>query len=93
MGKIWAYNVMLNYSCVALVADALDRAGSTDKDKLTAALAASTFTGHIMPYGPTRFEKGQNMGAAPVNTQVQDHDIKVIYPADFADAKPRFPVV
>ena len=93
MGKVWAYNVMLNYSCVALVADALDRAGSTDREKLTAALGASTFAGHIMPYGPTRFENGQNTGAAPVNTQVQGHDIKVIYPDAFADAKPIFPVV
>ncbi len=90
MGKVWAYNVMLNYSCVALVADALDRASSTDKDKLTAALAGSCFAGHIMPYGPTRFENGQNTGAAPVNTQVQGRDIKVIYPDAFADAKPRF---
>jgi branched-chain amino acid transport system substrate-binding protein len=92
MGKIWAYNVMLNYSCVLLALDAMDRAGSTDKDKVTAALAASTFSGHIMPYGPTKFENGQNTGAAPVNTQVQSGDIKVIYPDAFADAKPRFPV-
>ena len=92
MGKTWAYNVMLNYSCVMLMADALERAASTDKDKLTAAIASSTFTGHIMPYGPTRFEGGQNTGAAPVNTQVQHADIKVIFPDSFADAKPIFPV-
>ena len=45
-----------------------------------------------MPYGPTKFVNGQNTGAAPVNTQVQGKDIKVIFPADFADAKPVFPV-
>jgi branched-chain amino acid transport system substrate-binding protein len=45
-----------------------------------------------MPYGPTKFVSGQNMGAAPVNTQVQDQAIKVIFPADFADAKPVFPL-
>ena len=92
MGKVWAYNVMLNYSCVMLVADALDRAASTDREKLIAALNASTFAGHIMPYGPTKFENGQNTGAAPVNTQVQGGDIKVIYPDGFADAKAVFPV-
>jgi branched-chain amino acid transport system substrate-binding protein len=91
-GKIWTYNVMLNYSCVALVADAISRAGSTDKDKVTQAIADSTFTGHIMPYGPTKFVNGQNTGAAPVNTQVQHADIKVIFPDTFADAKPVFPV-
>ena len=44
-----------------------------------------------MPYGPTRFVGGQNEGASPVNTQVQGGDIKVIFPAAFADAKPVFP--
>ena len=91
-GKSFSYNVMLNYSCVLLVADALSRAGSADRAKLTEALAASTFAGHIMPYGPTRFAGGQNEGAAPVNTQVQGGDVKVIFPAAFADAKPVFPV-
>jgi branched-chain amino acid transport system substrate-binding protein len=92
-GGFWTYNIPLNYSCVKLLADALDRAASADKAKLTDALRASTYTGHIMPYGPTKFgENGQNAGAGPVNTQVQGNDIKVIFPADFADAKPVFPV-
>lgn len=92
-GGFWTYNIALNYSCVKLVADALERAGSADKAKLTEALRASTFAGHIMPYGPTKFgANGQNEGGAPVNTQVQSGDIKVIFPADFADAKPVFPV-
>jgi branched-chain amino acid transport system substrate-binding protein len=32
------------------------------------------------------------MGAAPVNTQVQGAEIKVIFPDAFADAKPIFPI-
>jgi branched-chain amino acid transport system substrate-binding protein len=44
-----------------------------------------------MPYGPTRFENGQNQSAQAVNTQVIDNDIKVIFPTDFADARPVFP--
>ncbi len=61
--------------------------------KVTEALRSSTFAGHIMPYGPTKFAaSGQNEGAGPVNTQVQNGDIKVIFPDDFADAKPIFPV-
>jgi branched-chain amino acid transport system substrate-binding protein len=91
-GGFWSYNIPLNYSCVKLVADALDRAASADKAKLTDALRASTYAGHIMPYGPTKFgDNGQNAGAGPVNTQVQGNDIKVIFPADFADAKAVFP--
>lgn len=90
-GKFWTYNIPLNYSCVGLLADAIERAGSTDKAKVTEALAASTYAGHIMPYGPTKFVDGQNQGGAPVNTQIQGNDIKVIFPSDFADAKPVFP--
>jgi branched-chain amino acid transport system substrate-binding protein len=93
MGKVFAYNVPLNYSCVKLVADAAERAGSTDRAKIIAALAATKgFTGHIMPYGETAFLDGQNQGAAPVNTQVQGGEIKVIFPERFSDAKPVFPV-
>ncbi|WP_043832087.1 ABC transporter substrate-binding protein [Muricoccus aerilatus] len=91
-GKFWAYNIPLNYSCVKLVADAVNRAGAADRAKVMAALAASDYSGHIMPYGPTRFVNGQNQGARPVNTQVQDGDIKVIFPAEAADARPVFPI-
>jgi branched-chain amino acid transport system substrate-binding protein len=91
-GNFWTYNIPMNYSAVLLLADAIERAKSTDRARITGALASSTFDGHVMPYGPTRFVDGQNAGAAPVNTQVQGGDIKVIFPADFADAKPVFPV-
>jgi branched-chain amino acid transport system substrate-binding protein len=91
-GQFFTYEVYLNYSCVGLIADALERAGSADRPKILAALANSTWSGHIMPYGPTKFVNGQNQGAAPCNTQVQDNDIKVILPAKFANAKPIFPM-
>ena len=91
-GQFYTYEVYMNYSCILLAADALQRATSTDKAKVTAALADSTFAGHVMPYGPTKFVNGQNEGAAPVNTQVLDNDIKVILPPAFANAKPVFPM-
>jgi branched-chain amino acid transport system substrate-binding protein len=91
-GHFFTYEVFLNYSCVGLIADALERAGSADRAKLITALASSTWSGHIMPYGPTKFVNGQNEGAAPCNTQVQDNDIKVIMPVKFANAKPIFPM-
>lgn len=92
--RFWLYNIALNYSAVMLVADALERAGRADRAALTQALAATdgNFTKHIMPYGPTHFANGQNQAAAPVNTQVQNGDIKVIFPRDFADAQPVYPV-
>jgi branched-chain amino acid transport system substrate-binding protein len=91
-GQFYTYEVYMNYSCMLLLADAIGRAGSTDHAKVIAALASSTFTGHVMPYGPTKFVNGQNQGAAPVNTQVLNKDIQVIFPAAFASAKAVFPM-
>jgi branched-chain amino acid transport system substrate-binding protein len=91
-GQFYTYEVYMNYSCVLLVADAIGRAASADRAKVTAALESSTFAGHVMPYGPTKFVNGQNQGAAPVNTQVLDNDIKVILPPAFANGKPVFPM-
>jgi branched-chain amino acid transport system substrate-binding protein len=88
----YTYEVFLNYNAVMLLADAIERAGSTDRAKITEALAASSWGGHFMPYGPTKFENGQNTGARAVNLQVQDNDIKVILPPEFANAKPVFPM-
>lgn len=91
-GLFYTYEVFLNYEAVMLLADALERAASVERGKITEALAASTWNGHFMPYGPTKFENGQNTGARAVNLQVLDNDIKVILPAEFANAKARFPM-
>src|SRR5262250_3757914 len=91
-GEFYTYEVFMNYSCVLLLADALERAASAERAKIITALASSTFAGHVMPYGATKFVNGQNEGAAPVNTQVLGNDIQVIFPAAFASAKPVFPM-
>jgi len=77
---------------VLLLADAVNRAKSSDRAKITEALASSTFAGHVMPYGPTKFVNGQNEGAMPANTQVIGNDIQVILPEAFASAKPVYPM-
>lgn len=92
MGKSFAYNVSLNYSNVLLLADAIERAASTDRKKIIEALNSSTFAGHVMPYGPTKFVNGQNEGASPINTQIIGEEIKVIYPEAFAEMRANFPV-
>ncbi|NKE47858.1 ABC transporter substrate-binding protein [Roseomonas frigidaquae] len=91
--RFWLYNTPMNYSAVMLVADALERAGAADRAKVIDAIAATDgkFDRHIMPYGPTRFVNGQNQAGQAVNTQIQGNDIKVIFPAEFADAQAVFP--
>src|SRR5690606_21128691 len=61
----FSYEVFLNHECVRLLADALERAASADRGAITQALAASGWSNHFMPYGPTKFVNGQNEGAAP----------------------------
>jgi branched-chain amino acid transport system substrate-binding protein len=90
-GLFYSYEVFLNHESVRLLADAIERAGSADRAAITKALADSTWSKHFMPYGPTKFVNGQNTGAAPVNTQILDGDIKVVFPAAFANAKAVFP--
>jgi len=91
-GLVYTYEVFLAYNAVAFLADAIDRAGSTDQDAVNAALASSTWDQHGMPYGPTKMVNGQNEGAQPVNTQVQKGAIEVIYPEEFASAETVFPM-
>ncbi len=91
-GLFFTYEVFLDHQAVHLLAAAIEQAGSADRDKIIAALAASQWDGFIMPYGPTKFVDGQNQGARPVNTQVLDGDIEVIYPQEYASAKPVFPM-
>ena len=92
-GLFYTYEVFLTYNAVAYLADAIERAGSTEKEAVIAALRSSTWDKHGMPYGPTKIdENGQNTGAQPVNTQVLNNVVEVIYPKEFASAEPVFPM-
>lgn len=86
------YDVMVAYACIQLIADTLEHSASDDRQKMIAALAASTYDGSIMPYGPTKFVNGNNLGAQPVNTQVRGEKIELVFPKDFATAEPVFPM-
>ncbi len=90
-GQFYSWEIPFGYFAVRLLADAWERAGSADKEKAIAALEASTLSDHFMPYGPTKFTSGQNSGAHPVALQIQQGDMKVIWPDQFADATAVFP--
>jgi branched-chain amino acid transport system substrate-binding protein len=90
-GALFTFEVYLSYTVVCLLADALEHAGSADKEKLTAALNASTFNAELMPYGPTKFVNGQNQGGRPGVMQAIKGDILLVAPEDVAEAKAVFP--
>lgn len=91
-GLFFSYEVFMTYTSMRLLADAIDRAKSVDRAAIIDALGKSTFSDHIMPYGPTKFVNGQNMGAQPLMTQVYKNDIKVIIPRDYREIDPIFPL-
>jgi branched-chain amino acid transport system substrate-binding protein len=90
-GALFTFELYLSYTCVALLADALEHAGTADKEKLTAALAGSTYKADLMPYGPTKFVDGQNQGGMPAVMQSLKGQIEVISPAEFSSAQAVFP--
>ena len=85
------YDIMCSYATVQVIADALERAGSDDRVKMIEALGASTFDS-IMPYGPTKFVKGDNQASQPVNTQIRGDKIELVFPKKFATAEAVFPI-
>lgn len=88
---LFTFEVYLAYTNVAFLADALEKAGSADKEKLLAALGASTFKADLMPYGPTKFVNGQNEGGRAAVMQAFKGDIEVIAPDDVSSTKAVFP--
>ncbi len=90
-GQFFTYEVFLNYQCVYLLADAIERAKSRDRAAIIEALSNSTWDKHFMPYGPTKFVNGQNQGAQPLMMQVLKGDIKVVLPNTYAESEPVFP--
>jgi branched-chain amino acid transport system substrate-binding protein len=82
------------YTVIHVIKDALERAGSADRDKLRDALAKTNLTDHILPQDAIKFDDtGENVNATPALLQVQGGRAVVVGPARFAEAKPVFPVM
>ena len=74
-------------TALIVLADAINRAGSTDEDKIHAALIATEIPGDqtIMPWKGIKFDStGQNIAATPVIQQVKGGAYHTIYPFDVA---------
>ena len=91
-GLFFTYEIFNTYTAVRLLADAIERAKSTERSAIIDALNKSSFSDHFMPYGETKFEGGQNLGARPLMTQVIKGDIRVIVPRDYREADAIFPL-
>nr|MBA2450694.1 ABC transporter substrate-binding protein [Chloroflexota bacterium] len=90
-----SFNHVYGYLCMRVAADALERAGSTDKEAVRNALAQTNLDPRgIVPWsGPIRFdETGQNINVRPSLVQVLQSQLQVVWPRDAAVAEPVFPV-
>ena len=90
-GKYFTFEVYCAYMSILFLADGFERAGSTDKEAVNAALASSTLDVDFMPYGPTKMVNGQNMGSRAVAIQAQKGDVQIIAPSSYASSKAIFP--
>ena len=90
-GKYFTFEVYCAYMSVMFLADGFERAGTTDKKAVNAALSSSTLEVDFMPYGPTKMVNGQNMGSRAVAIQAQKGDVQIIAPSSYASANAIFP--
>jgi branched-chain amino acid transport system substrate-binding protein len=80
------------YAGMLVIADVLERAGSTDPEKILAATRQTNFKDHPVVGGPIQFdEKGDNTGALTALVQVQPDDdllkrVKIVAPKEFAQS-------
>ena len=81
------------YAVIHVLKDALERAGTPEREKLREALAKTNVSDHILPQDAIKFDDtGENVNATPALLQVQNAKPVVVGPARFAEAKPVFPV-
>lgn len=78
------------FTAMMVLADAINRAGSTDPEKIRAALAATDLKPDqlIMPWDGVKFDSnGQNQLTKGIFIQALDGTPRLVWPADMADAK------
>ena len=86
-GKDLNDNTSHHVMALQILADAINRAGSTKAGDIRTALAATNVPGEqtIMPWRGVRFdEQGQNAAATPVIQQVVNGAYRTVFPADVA---------
>ena len=81
------------YQVTYVLKDALERAASTDREKVRDALAKTNLADHILTQDAIKFDDtGENVNASPALLQVQGGKPVVVGPARYAESKPVFPV-
>jgi len=92
-GSTMANHGVQGYQVTFVLKDSLERAASTDRDRIRDAIAKTNLTDQILTQDAIRFDdSGEGINATPALIQVQNGKPVVVGPARFAEAKPVFPV-
>ncbi|MBS1269400.1 MAG: Leucine-, isoleucine-, valine-, threonine-, and alanine-binding protein [Gammaproteobacteria bacterium] len=84
------YQAAESAAAVLVYADAIERAGSLDRDAVRDAIAATDMQTF---YGNVKFDDtGKNVAKPMVLFQVQDGEYRVVAPTRWASAEPRHPI-
>lgn len=92
-GKTFDTHAGYAYDAMMLVADALERAQSTDPEAIAQALRTTRYTGGLMVYGgPVVFdEQGDNPNAIPAMIQILGQKPVAVWPKEIAQQRFVFP--
>ncbi|SFP98602.1 MULTISPECIES: ABC transporter substrate-binding protein [Actinomadura] len=84
---------VLAYDAVQVIAQGVERAGTTDAEKVRDAIASSKVEPLTVGTGPITFApNGDNGNALPVLMQVQGGQVKQVYPQEKAESQPNYSV-
>lgn len=94
-GEEMRSGAMFSYQAVELIADALERAGSSDRTAVRDALSETSFADPLLAFaGPIEFdETGENVNAIPIVMQVHDGAPLQVWPEEFAETELVFPAL
>ena len=90
---IFQSHVAPTFDAALVLIDALERAGTTDPEKLRDAIAKTSLANHVMTGGPIEFDStGQNKNAIANMLQVQKRKVRLVMPKKYAVADPIYPI-
>jgi branched-chain amino acid transport system substrate-binding protein len=83
-----AYHAIQAYAALKVAAQAINNAKSLEPGKIRDAIKNLNLS--MTPFGPIKFENGQNQHPVLI-TQIQKGQYRVVFPPDAAEAKPIIP--
>ncbi len=89
----WNHHALNSYVAVQVLADALERACSTEGPDLIAALKETSLSDHALGQaGPVEFDEiGENANAQPLLFQIQDGEVVIVAPDEYATGELQWP--